>query len=96
MKKILFISPRNPFSGRYSGDVIRSKKFIEHLKKKNYITVVSTGKTYSKKKFGNLNLINFKEENFIYKIIYIIFSILQLRPLQLGYFFSNKINNYKL
>lgn len=96
MKKILFISPRNPFSGRYSGDVIRSKKFIEHLKKKNYITVVSTGKTYSKKKFGNLNLINFKEENFIYKIIYIIFSILQLRPLQLGYFFSNKINNYTI
>ena len=96
MKKILFISPRNPFSGRYSGDVIRTKKFIDHLKKKNYITVVSTGKTFSKKKFGNLNLINFKEENFIYKIIYIIFSILRLRPLQLGYFFSNKINNYTI
>jgi hypothetical protein len=96
VKKILYISPRNPFSGRYSGDVIRSKKFIEHLKKKNYITVISTEKTYSKKKFGNLNLINFKEENFIYKIIYIIFSILKLRPLQLGYFFSNKINNYTI
>ena len=25
-----------------------------------------------------------------------IFSILQLRPLQLGYFFSNKINNYTI
>ena len=28
MKKILFISMRNPFSGRYSGDVIRSLKII--------------------------------------------------------------------
>ena len=29
MKKILFITTRNPYSGRYSGDVIRSlKEFI--------------------------------------------------------------------
>ncbi len=34
MKNILFISPRNPFSGRYSGDVIRAHKFINFLKKK--------------------------------------------------------------
>ena len=33
-EKILFISPRNPFSGRYSGDVIRAHKFINFLKKK--------------------------------------------------------------
>ena len=28
MKKVLFISTRNPFSNRYSGDVIGSKKII--------------------------------------------------------------------
>ena len=33
MKKILFIATRNPFSGRYSGDVIRSLKIINLLKK---------------------------------------------------------------
>ena len=43
MKNILFISPRNPFSGRYSGDVIRAHKFINFLKKKNKVEVVSLG-----------------------------------------------------
>ena len=32
-KKILFITTRNPYSGRYSGDVIRSAKIINLLKK---------------------------------------------------------------
>ena len=34
MKKILFITIRNPYSGRYSGDVIRARRIIEYLKKK--------------------------------------------------------------
>ena len=33
-KKILFITTRNPFSTRFSGDVIGSKKIINTLKKK--------------------------------------------------------------
>ena len=41
MKKILFICPRNPFSGRYSGDVIRAKKFIYSLSKSNYVKIIS-------------------------------------------------------
>ena len=40
MKKILFISTRNPYSGRYSGDVIRSLKIIKSLKKKFILDVV--------------------------------------------------------
>ena len=40
MKKILFITTRNPYSGRYSGDVIRAKKIIEHLRKKNSVVAV--------------------------------------------------------
>ena len=39
MKKILFISKRNPFSGRFSGDVIRSKKFIQYFSKRNIVEI---------------------------------------------------------
>ena len=41
MKKILFITIRNPFSQYFSGDVIRAKKFIAFLSKKNIIDVLS-------------------------------------------------------
>ena len=50
MKKILFISTRNPYSGRYSGDVIRSLKIINLLKKKYHLDVVCLKK-------NNLNAI---------------------------------------
>ena len=43
MKKILFVSTRDPFSGRYSGDVIRSLKIINILKKKFQVDVVYLG-----------------------------------------------------
>ena len=39
-KKILFITTRNPYSGRYSGDVLRSLKIINLLKKKYLVNVV--------------------------------------------------------
>ena len=41
MRKILFITTRNPYSGRYSGDVMRAKKIIEYLRKKNSVDVVA-------------------------------------------------------
>ena len=44
MKKVLFIATRNPFSGRYSGDVIRSLKIINLLKKKYHLDVVFLNK----------------------------------------------------
>ena len=50
MKKILFICPRNPFSERFSGDVIRAKKFIYFFSKNNYVKVVSPNLKDSKKK----------------------------------------------
>ena len=49
MKKILFISTRNPYSGRISGDVIGSLKIINFLKKKYDVDVV----TLSKKGMAN-------------------------------------------
>ena len=94
MKKILFISPRNPFSGRYSGDVIRGKKFIYFLSRNNYVKVISPAIQNSKKKESKLSYEGFDHPNFISKAFYIIRSLLKFQPLQLGYFYSPKIEEY--
>ena len=94
MKKILFICPRNPFSERYSGDVIRAKKFIYSLSKNNYVKVISSDFKDSKKKESKLSYEGFKEISFFIKIFYIFFSLIKIKPLQLGYFFSPKIKEY--
>ncbi len=94
MKKILFICPRNPFSERYSGDVIRAKKFIYYLSKNNYVKVISSDFKDSKKKESKLSYEGFKEISFFIKIFYIFFSLIKIKPLQLGYFFSPKIKEY--
>ncbi len=92
MKKILFISLRNPYSGRYSGDVIRSLKLINLLKKKYYLDIICL-------KENNLdikekNLIAFKYPNIFLKLVYCIISLLKLEPMQFGLFFSKKIKNF--
>ena len=94
MKKILFISTRSPFSGRYSGDVIRAKKFIYFLGKNNYVKVISSDVQDSKKKESKLSYEGFSSPNFISKVFYIFCSLLKLNPLQLGYFYSPKIDEY--
>ena len=96
MKKILFISPRNPFSGRFSGDVIRAKKFIGFFEKKYKTTVITIDKVDSNKKIGKVKIISFKDKNLIFKLIKVIFSLLNLKPLQLGYFYSKELNDYIL
>ena len=50
MKKILFITTRNPYSGRFSGDVIGSLKIISLLKKKNKVEILTLGQESIKKK----------------------------------------------
>ena len=92
MKRILFISPRNPYSGRYSGDVIRSLKLINLLKKKYHLDIICL-------KENNLdikekNLITFKYPNIFLKLVYCIISVLKLEPIQFGLFFSKKIKNF--
>ena len=96
MKKLLFISPRNPFSGRFSGDVIRAKKFIGFFEKKYKTTVITIDKVDSNKKIGKVKIISFKDKNLIFKLIKVIFSLLNLKPLQLGYFYSKELNDYIL
>jgi len=91
MKKILFITTRNPYSGRFSGDVIGSLKIINFLKKKNQVDVVTL---YRKKTELNKRIIYFKSPNYFLKIFYILHSLLRLKPLQFGLFLSKKMKAY--
>ena len=78
MKKILFICPRSPFSERFSGDVIRAKKFIYFLSKNNYVKVLSPDFKDSRKKESKLSYEGFKEISFVTKIFYIFFFIIEI------------------
>ena len=91
MKKILFISTRSPYSGRYSGDVIGSKKIINLLKKSNIIDVVSLDK---KENFTKKNIHIFKSPPLLIKIFYILKSFITLKPLHFGFFFSNEMKKF--
>ena len=94
MKKILFVSNRNPFSGRYSGDVIRAKKIVNYLSKNNFVKVVSINESNIKKKYSRLSYQGFRNENLLFKIFNIILSLINFKPMQLGYFFSSNIKDY--
>ena len=90
MKKILFIATRDPYSGRYSGDVIGSNKIINVLKKKNILDVVCLGeKTFSQK-----NIFKFKKPFLLIRIFNVIKSLVFLQPLQFGLFFSKDMEKF--
>ena len=91
MKKILFISTRNPYSKKYSGDVIGSKKIINILKKSSKLDIITLG---DKEDFSENNISIFKSPNFFFKIINVIKSLIFLKPLQFGLFYSYKMNNF--
>ena len=93
MKKILFISTRNPFSGRYSGDVIRSLKIVNFLKKKYNLDIVCLGKK-GELKNKNMNILAFNDSNFFLKIFYCIVSLLKFEPIQFGLFYSREMKEY--
>ena len=93
MKKILFISTRNPFSGRYSGDVIRSLKIVNFLKKKYNLDILCLGKK-GELKNKNMNILAFNESNFFFKIFYCIVSLLKFEPIQFGLFYSREMREY--
>jgi len=94
MKKILFISNRNPFSGRYSGDVIRGNKFINFLSRNCYVKVISPNNKDILKKESKFSYQGFKNSNLILKIISIFFAFLKFEPMQLGYFYNPKIKEF--
>ena len=89
MKKILFITTRNPYSGRYSGDVIRSLKIINLFKKKYKLDIVCLKDKDSELKINNL--ISYNYPNFFKKIFYCLVSFLKRQPLQFGLFYSKEM-----
>ena len=91
MKKILFISTRNPFSNRYSGDVIGSKKIINTLKKTNKLDIVTLGE---KKNLSRKNIFIFKEPIFFLKVFFALKSLFFLKPIQFGLFYSSEMQNF--
>ena len=93
MKKVLFIATRNPYSGRYSGDVIRSLKIINLLKKKYYLDVVFLNESGEFKTL-NKNILTFNESGFFLKIFYCIISFLKFEPIQFGLFYSKDMKEY--
>ena len=90
MKKVLFITTRNPYSGRFSGDVIGTLKIINFLKKKYKVNVVALGR----KRLNKKNLQLFNHPNYFLKIFYILSSLLVMKPLQFGLFFSKPMKKY--
>ena len=91
MKKILYVSTRNPFSGRYSGDVIRSLKIINILKKKFQVDVVYLGNKPTKQ---DKNIFSFTPSNIIIKIFYCLISLINIKPIQFGLFFSKEMKKF--
>ena len=93
MKNILFITTRNPYSGRFSGDVIRSAKIINYLKKNHNIDVAFLGEQNNSKSI-NTNMIGFKQPNFFLKVFFCLISFIKLNPIQFGIFFSQRLKEF--
>ena len=92
MKRILFVTTRNPYSGRYSGDVIRSLKIINFLRKKFELDVVSL--TDKHLKISDKKFTQFKYPNFFFRLLYCIASLFKSEPIQFGLFFSKEMKRY--
>ena len=91
MKKIIFISTRNPYSNRFSGDIIGSKKIINILKKNNVIDVVTLG---DRKDFSQKDIFIFKKPFFFNKFLHALKSLMLLQPIQLGFFYSDEMKSF--
>ena len=91
MKKALFVSTRNPFSKRYSGDVIGSQKVIKILKKVYSLDVVSLG---SNKDLSKKNIFIFKSPFFLFKLFNVIKSLFKFKPMQYGIFYSDEMKKF--
>lgn len=91
MKKILFISTRNIFSKKFSGDIIGSQKIVKLFKRKHLLDIVSLGKEENLKQ---KNIFIFKSPNFLFKIFNLLRSMLNLEPLQFSLFYSARMKKF--
>lgn len=91
MKKALFISTRNPFSKRYSGDIIGSRGVIKNLKRIYSLDIVSLG---NNEDLSKKNIFIFKSPSFFLKIFNVIKSLIKFKPMQYGVFYSYKMKKF--
>ena len=96
MKKILFITTRNPFSQNFSGDRMRSSSIIKYLSKKNKVDLVYI----DKKKNEEISNKSFKgnkfffKQNFVSSFLNVVKELLNLNPLQVGFFYSKEAHEF--
>tara|TARA_Y100001970_G_scaffold291468_1_gene428713 strand:+ start:11281 stop:12432 length:1152 start_codon:yes stop_codon:yes gene_type:complete len=88
-KRILFVTTRSPFSKIFSGDRQRAKTIINHLNKKNKLEIIYSDNFDEKGKTKIKSF--FYKRRFIDKIKGILSCLIEFRPLQLGYFYSDEI-----
>ena len=98
MKKILFISTSNLNPNFFSWDTIRAINIVKFLRKSNVVDTISFGNKNTQtislnNKNTNTNYI-FKSNNFLLKIYFSIMSLLTLKPIQFGFYFSRKIKKF--
>ena len=91
MKKVLFVSTRNPYSNRYSGDVIGSRKIVNILKKNSILDVVSLD---DKENFSQKNIFIFKKPFFFNKVFYALKFLIFFQPMQFGFFYSSEMKKF--
>ena len=96
MRKILFVTTRNPFSKKYSGDRLRSSQIIKYLSKKNKVDMIYidelNNETVSDDSFKG-NKFFFKRSLFL-SLINSFLQLLKINPLQLGFFYSEKAHKF--
>ncbi len=96
MRRILFITTRNPFSKQYSGDRLRSSQIIKYLSKKNKLDLVYsdvlTNEAIPDKSFKG-NKFFFKRSLFL-SLINSFLQLLKINPLQLGFFYSENAHKF--
>ncbi len=88
MKKILIVSTRSPLP-LFSGDRLRIFNISKYLSKNNKVDFIYTAsKENFKKKIKFFDKVMFIETNVLKKFFYMIYFLIQGKPLQVGYFFS--------
>ena len=91
-KKILFVTTRSPFSNIFSGDRQRAKAIIKEISKKNSLDILYSDRLKGGEKIKGK--IFFFKIKLLDRIKRIFICLLTLKPLQLGYFYSEGVNNF--
>lgn len=93
-KKILYISIKNPFSNKFSGDRERAKNTIKYLTKFYIVDLLCLEKINQKNiVWKNLNIFSFKK-NFFEIINNLLFSVFHKEPFQIALFNSKKLKRF--